>query len=115
MAQSRKILGLSLREINEHVKFWQGELRLRDWTVKAELVDPRAMENNAAQVSYNPDRKDATVEIATDCESIQELHDSIIHELLHLHFWFVKGETDTMIVEQAINSIAPIMAKLFLQ
>ena len=111
----RRVCGLDLKQVEAIVRFWQHKLRLCDWDVSCELVDPRAEADSMASNEYEADLLRAKIKIATDHTSIESLVDSICHELIHLLLPFPEpGSAEMMITEQAIVRIAPVLAELCL-
>ncbi len=110
------VVGLGLNQITELVTFWQNTLLLGDWDVSVELADPRTMSDAWATCAYDSAGKDATIRITTDITSLEDLHSTIIHELLHLRFWWITydREVEGKLLEQALETITPVMARLFL-
>lgn len=106
---------IRLREVRKIVAYWQRQLRLEDWRVSVEILPARTLERNSAKVDYEPHCRTAVISIADDWENAFELHDCIVHELLHLFFSWLPQESQTLVLEeQAIHSIAPVMARLYL-
>lgn len=95
---------------------WQSILRLQDWDVKIEFARSFEMETvrRAGEVSYVCEKKTAVIKILvpqdypTDIRWKQDIEQTVVHELLHLHFsWTddLTGLANTG-MEQAINCIA---------
>ena len=95
---------------------WQERLRLQDWKVEIRPVPRWEIEPSQAQVAYCVEKKHARISIGrTDeydpCESgIGDVEQHLVHELLHLHFWWLeqgeKGAPRYVLHEHAINLIA---------
>jgi dsRNA-specific ribonuclease len=106
------VCGLTVKDVAKHVAYWQRRLKLEHWSLKVEIVGPRELPDEAAQNEFNPHRRTATIRVASDAEGVQDLHDSIIHELLHLHLFFVRGDLENELLEQAFHCICPMIAEM---
>ena len=107
----------SQEELQEKLKTWQKRLRLQDWIIKVHIVRGRDMklEECQAEVSWTIAKKTATVRIIdpldypSDVTDPQDMENSLIHELLHLHLAPITGgDVDGVFhiaEEQAIESI----------
>lgn len=101
---------------------WQLRLRLSDWIVKARFWEPHELEGSLfGQVSYLIEEKTAKITIArpehTHRESFppQNVEETLVHELLHLHFAPFEAERKSPQLaaqELAINCIASALVKL---
>lgn len=110
-----KVLGLGSAQVSKIVAFWQDQLRLNDWRLETEIVDPRSLSDSGAQVNFENENRTAKISICSDCANITELHNYVIHELLHLFFHFIKeNSTEAILEEQAVHAIAPVLADFYM-
>lgn len=107
--------GLTLDGVRRVVAYWQKQFRLTDWKLTTKLVDPRTLPDNSAEIEYCNLRRKAVISVAWDADNLEDLHDSVIHELLHL-FWshIPRDSWQVTFEEQTIHSIAPVVAALFM-
>ena len=85
---------------------WQKRLGLSDWDIKIEVVHSDALQGDQAAVLTTATLRRATVRIA---DVNTEIEQSIIHELLHIHFALIDErftKLENLIYEQAIEAIA---------
>jgi len=95
--------------------YYQQLLGLTDWHVDIELARYYEVETQAS-VRYVSSQKKATIKILvvedydpTDAAFIDSVEHAVVHELLHILFWFVEYEENTLsntLYESAINSMA---------
>ncbi|MBD2771150.1 hypothetical protein [Iningainema tapete] len=95
---------------------WQQRLKLQDWDVNVKIVSLREMgESLSGSVTYNIGKKIADIKLIKPedypCDSMrpQDMEETLVHELLHLHFAPLGIENDTpeqLAEEQAINALA---------
>jgi len=109
---------LNQEELDRLLAEWQKRLRLQDWDVKAKIVRARDLDSfdRSAQVSWTFNSRTALIKIMDpidyphNCEWPNDLEESLVHELLHLHF---AGISDSLhdndwrdgVIEQALTSI----------
>lgn len=106
-------------ELQKKLIEWQRILRLEDWIIEARIVREREMGRpGLAHVYWTLGKKMATISILDpvdypeDCMAPLDMEDSLVHELLHLHFapisdHFSKDDPIyNTFEEQAIESIA---------
>jgi len=101
---------------------WQAILRLQDWDVRCKIVRKRELEGErAGECRWQLDTKQALIRILdpidwpTDCEWPQDIEQTLVHELLHLHmapFQPEHGTLEHVTMEQAIKSIATGLVRL---
>jgi hypothetical protein len=101
---------------------WQIRLRLGDWIVKARFWEPHEIDGSLfGQCSYLIQEKTAKIKIIrpehTHKESFppQIVEETLVHELLHLHFapFEAKPKTTKMDAQElAINCISRALVKL---
>lgn len=94
---------------------WQKRLRLQDWLITIEIVRERdfSMEGVLGEVHWVLEKKMAKIKIIDpidyppDSFEPQDMENTLVHELLHLHFAPFKYDGDNYVAEeQAIESIA---------
>ena len=101
---------------------WQKRLRLQDWDVKVQLARRWAMEpGNQAECEWNLRKRIAVIRVLdsvdwnSDTPWPQDQEQSLVHELLHLHFAPFRAEPETpqdVAQEQAIDAIARALVEL---
>lgn len=107
----KTVLNLTESQLARLVSTWQTRLRLEDWDIRVQIVDPRTSPDEAADVTWKYHKKTATIRIASDAKTQKELTDSIFHELLHLHFWWADTEgTKSDLLELAFTRICEVVA-----
>lgn len=95
------------------VRLYAKKLKLTDWNIQVEIGPPSAlMDGDAATNDFDYGKKRAKIVIASDADDYIDLVDSIIHELLHLHFWWVENPTEQELLEAAFLRVARTMAEL---
>ena len=101
---------------------WQAKLRLQDWNVHVTLCRLNEMPGKDALAAIFPsiERKDALMRVLSpldvplvaehfQCNEEINYGLTLVHELLHLHFWgFTQNQTDVELVaeEQAVNALS---------
>ncbi len=104
-------------QLQEKLKLWQERLRLQDWIVSVKIVRRREMQpDRQGEIEFNLYNKVAMISILEPIDyddwGKQDMEDTLVHELLHLHlaginFHFGKNnDVYEMLEEQAIESIA---------
>lgn len=107
----KTVLNLNTNQLARLVSTWQKRLRLEDWDIRVQIVDPRIAPDAEAEVTWNYHKKTAEIRIASDSTNQKELTDSIVHELLHLHFWWADTEgTKSDLLELAFTRICDVIA-----
>lgn len=118
-----EVIGLlSDEQIKEKLPEWQKILRLQDWDVGVKLVRARDMgEGNLGEVKTNSEHKRAEISLLdpVDHDPVRQIsydmEETLVHELLHLHFdpFLAKDETsEATAQEQAINAMATALVTL---
>lgn len=113
---------LTNEQLQERLAYWQKVLRLQDWTIRVAFRHVVDMEpGNEAEVDTNFPLKRAAIAIVYPDEYRsrvgwpQEVEESLVHELLHLHLepWQVeKGSLEYVLQEQAVESLAHALVEL---
>ena len=104
-------------QLQEKLKQWQERLRLQDWIVKVKIVRQREMQaDRQGEVEFNVHNKVAMIKIIDPIDyddwDKQDMEDTLVHELLHLHLSGISlhfgknNDVYEMLEEQAIESIA---------
>ena len=101
---------------------WQKLLRLQDWDITATFARSREMVHEGkhlwgkADLSYEHRYAEISILHPDDCDSDEErgeIETTLVHELLHIYFTPVRGETpDVLAEEQAINSLSTLLVRL---
>lgn len=110
-------------ELEHLCREWQEILSLRDWDVKPSIKRQRdfIVKGNDAEITWNIQAKTVTIKILDpidypeDTEWPQDMEESLVHELLHLHFALFTaddGTAEDIAQEQAINAIALALVRL---
>lgn len=109
------------REAGRWLEYWKSVLGLRDWLVTVRLVGANELESlhQMGHCSFYTDRKEAVVRLLkagheTNCEVPMDHEETLVHELLHLHFAPLSavaeiGDDDkafALVEEQAIVAMA---------
>lgn len=106
-----------MTDLEKLCAYWQKRLRLQDWDVTVKPVRHHELDQyRHAEISICSERKTAVMSVVNLADRNAELaitiEESVIHELLHLHFdsFWNKGKSTEM--EQAINLIAKAFVPL---
>ena len=103
---------------------WQKRLRLQDWDVQVSITRERDMpiDSSRGAIRWNVNTKEAWLHILDPIDYPpdqvpQDIEQTIIHELLHLHLVMVAemaGENETIQIttEQAIVCISEALVRL---
>lgn len=121
-----KAIILTQEELNESLIYWQDKLRLNDWIIELKLKRARNMrEDCAGSVNWTLSKKMASISILDsidypeDVMGVQDMENTLIHELLHLHFASINdvygngSEVYQLFEEQAIESITDGILKVY--
>jgi hypothetical protein len=110
-------------ELQTKCEEWKKRLRLQDWIVKCKIARNKDVVANAqGHCSWVIQKKMATILILDpldypdDTMHPQDMEQTLVHELLHLHFAPFDDETDTpkeIAIEQAIDCIAFSLVNLY--
>ncbi len=103
-------------ELQEKLIEWQKRLRLQDWIIKAGIKRNRDMKDKSqGQCQWTITSKLASIFILDhldyppDSMLEQDMEQTLVHELIHLHFAPFDDESDTpkeVAIEQAVDCIA---------
>lgn len=119
MTQQRKKI---TAQAEKTIAFWVSTLRLRDWQLDIDLVNSKQMEEvsgSETALGYcvpNTPRKYAHIYLLRPNDKAYEgeptdFEDTIVHELLHLHFAIVPEEF-VLFEEQSVCAIAGALVHL---
>lgn len=110
------LCGLTLGQVTRLVFKWQTRLSLFEWTVTVKLVGAAEMGSDSfGRCDYDEHRHTAVISLSTDAHNetgdVEELIDTIVHELLHLQFWWVpRGSLQSDLLEQSLHRVCPLLA-----
>lgn len=118
---------LETEELAQMLGFWMDILKLKEWDVKVKICRARDMqEGTAGTINWEVNHKDAFIRLLDpidypeDSMRDQDMEETLVHELLHLHFSTISenfgggknNEFYSLFEEQAICSIAAGLIKL---
>jgi hypothetical protein len=114
---------LTQSQLTKKCREWQKVLRLQDWDVTTEICRQRDLKDDdyAGQVRWILPIKQALISLVDpidqpdNCIKEYDMEDSLVHELLHLHFAPLgteHGTPEKIAEEQAINAISKALVKL---
>ncbi len=111
------VCGLNLAAVTRLVADWQIRLQLFEWEIVVLLVGAAEIgKDKAGECDHDSHRHTATIRINVDAheeDGMAELLDTIIHELLHLQFWWLPAEgVQSTLLEQSFHRICPVLASL---
>lgn len=110
------LLNLTEDDLKALCQFWQKRFKLDAWEITLEIVPARDIPEEDAHISYCSHQRTATLQLADDLSSLEEVHEMVVHELLHLFFFFIEPKTVQHILEeQAVHTIAPVFAELHMK
>lgn len=99
-------------QLQQKCSEWQKRLRLQDWIVKARMCRAHELPvSSMAHVHYVVEKKMASIRIVDpvdyppDSMVPYDMENSLVHELLHLHFAPLTGDESSVVEEQAIECI----------
>lgn len=117
---------LTEEQLQERLAYWQKVLRLSDWIVDVNITRERDMTRTgiAAEVEWTLQKKMASIRILdavdypTGLMDTQDMEQSLVHELLHLHLAPISdhfsndNDIYNLFEEQAIDSIADALVRV---
>ena len=119
--------GLSQRKLDDLRREWQNRLKLRDWKIKIQIVD-LALLKDLTKTDWPvggcetfPEAKEARIYILRQedwgddtRERAANVEDTIVHELLHIHFAPFEASEPGMMLhqEQAIEALTAAFLSL---
>jgi hypothetical protein len=75
------------KEIETHLKKWQGILRLRDWDILVKIVKTKWRKSGDIKIDLDDKKAVLLVNQTPKCEKLEELEELVVHELLHLKLY----------------------------
>lgn len=103
-------------ELRAACEEWQKRLRLQDWVVKCRIArNKEGLEKVQGNCTWVLTKKMATIlvldplDYPDDTMHPQDMEQTLVHELLHLHFCPFDDESNTpkeIAIEQAVDCIA---------
>lgn len=110
-------------ELRDACRYWQKQLGLSDWEVITMISRKKEFDNedSLAEVHRNIDRKEAVVMVLDEREVDEwakehwgiDNEESVVHELLHLHFaGFDKPDKYNRAEEQVIVALSKALVRL---
>ena len=78
---------VSEKEIATHLKKWQDTLRLRDWDILVKIVKTKWRKSGDIKVDLDDKKAVLLINQTPQCESLEELEELVVHELLHLKLY----------------------------
>lgn len=115
-----KTVALTPEQLQERLAYWQKVLRLQDWNIYARIVRGYEMENPNAMAHINVVycNKSAIIRIMDpidyepDIVTPQDMEQSLVHELLHIHLWALNDDDTHNEMEQAIEAMSMALVQL---
>lgn len=114
-----------MKRISQLCEEWQEILGLKDWDVKILIVSKEDMSkpNIQGSCTYTLSTKTALISILNpinydpSCPWKQDLEQTLVHELLHLHFSFVSrliedGSLEQIIEDQVVSALSKALVSL---
>lgn len=101
------------RELRSLCSTWQARLRLLDWDVEIRFAGDGEI-NSFGRCTYLVTKKHAWIVVMTEEQRAKEILDepieqTVVHELLHLHYAAIDNEETRLTIEQAIHPIAIVL------
>jgi hypothetical protein len=75
------------KEIETHLKKWQGILRLKDWDILVKIVKTKWRKSGDIKIDLDDKKAVLLVNQTPKCEKLEELEELVVHELLHLKLY----------------------------
>ncbi len=111
---------LTQKQLDRWLAKWQATLRLKDWDVKAELVDRLLIEGNDGACNHELKLRQAVIYVASkkgrpDFVKPFDPENTLVHELIHLIFapfqFRLEGSPECIAQEQAIDVLATALVE----
>jgi hypothetical protein len=108
-------------ELSELLRFWQHELRLRDWDIVCGIVRGRALGTDYGRVTFDEKRKEALIDIRDPRDAPKnpvreyDMEVALVHELLHCSLACFTGALQThedIVQEQTIHAHSLVLVRL---
>lgn len=110
---------LTEKQLQEKLKYWKKRLRLRDWTIDAHVyrLSEFSNTNRQGECQWVEESKTAQIKVLDPADFshtilINDMEETLVHELLHLHFAPMNEDKYYMPIEQAIESIAKALVEI---
>jgi hypothetical protein len=109
------------KHIDQRLQFWQERLNLKDWNIKARLVDPSALEpKTLGNIRWDTDARTATIGVLSTQNyqlpyqaMLDDMEFTIVHELVHLHLASLpRSDASRRVEEHAVNELAKALLNL---
>lgn len=114
---------MTQKQLETRLKFWQKVLRLQDWSIAVSLVPSEDIEGAHGMCNYVTTRKAAVIRVMRhsdwkEGEMPYDADQTLVHELLHLHFalFAAEGDEDSLfntVQEQAVDLIADALVLIY--
>ena len=113
-----------LEELNNRLNFWKEILNLTEWTISLKFLSASDMDGGIAKTYLKDNIQTAEISFLNINErkdadrSLESLELDLLHELVHIRFWFVrtadeKNYLENTLIEQAIENTAKAFLKLY--
>jgi hypothetical protein len=105
------------------LRYWQRRLRLADWKCSIRFAPKTELKDCQGKNEHNENARTSEILVLNPADYDpneypgkipQDVEDTVVHELLHLHFsWFKpRNKAEEIMLEQAIESIAGALIAL---
>ena len=91
------------------LSFWKKLLRLQDWEIEVKEMIPDAEQEHVGEVAFVLERKYAQISLLSPQATDEDIEDTLVHELIHIHlapFWPEEDAQKVVLAEQAVDSLA---------
>lgn len=118
----------SHKELQRHLRYWQKRLRLTDWTVTIRFASKKELCDGDEDISqglnvYNLNARTSEILVIRPDDydpstypnkEQQDIENTVVHELLHLHLapWQTESEAEDIQQEQAIEAMSYALVSL---
>ncbi|MBN3875211.1 hypothetical protein [Nostoc sp. JL23] len=111
---------MNLENPQQSCQEWQQILGLMDWDVSVKIVSADYLDEAEGQITWDLGKKIADIKLVKpegypfDAMRPYDMEQTLVHELLHLHFAPFNADTGLKAIsqEQAINAIARALVNL---
>lgn len=98
------------------MKLWQKRLKLQDWVVDVRFSSDMDSDSSAGECSWHPDNRTATIHILPPNIIIDDIEETLVHELLHIlyegHTWY-SDDARSVHQERALNQTAAALVNAY--
>lgn len=111
----------SVKQLGNLLTYWQKAMKLSDWDVRLKIVRQHdLLEGTQAMIESNHDHRIATVSICDPHDYQpqefwpQDMEVSLVHELVHLTFWWLNPEKESLqqtLEEQSVEAVAQALVE----